>query len=335
MSSDIQGSRGSRSFTTSFEQALAQLKKASGLAVRTGAMASMLATPIAGAIGCVNDANEIPPGPIFTTGDTATDGFLDYQGTRDTNMVSYTGDSWHEFYDCNTRGGCMGVAVFLKLRVQPVAGATIDNKRVGVVYRSPGGEPVTAVGSYFSTLGDGAEEWHVRIDRRSWDSGVFRFDAWYQDGTANGDSPYGNTYFDDNNGEAHVANYHGSYAVIRHFWDAAEGLTVDGSGVHGRLSFYVADLDYDKDIRMIWTTDGWQTINEFGFGDGWQTENVMMWQQDLWNGYERWSINVNIAETTDRFEYAVVYRHGVVNDAEVYEFWDNNGGHNYVVTPVE
>ena len=37
------------------------------------------------------------------------------------------------------------------------------------------------------------------------------------------------------------------------------------------------------------------------------------------------------ADGAARFEYAVVYRHGIVNGAKSYEFWDNNGGGNYRV----
>jgi len=32
----------------------------------------------------------------------------------------------------------------------------------------------------------------------------------------------------------------------------------------------------------------------------------------------------------DRFEYAVLYRHGVVTPARTYDFWDNNGGLNHL-----
>lgn len=318
----------SNNFSASFEDALSTLKRTTGLAVRTGAMATMLAAgPVAGAAGCLDEGQPEDLGPVFTGADRA-DGWLDYEGQRNTDMVSFLGETWHEYYDCNTRGGCMGVAMFIKVRVQPVVGSDLDYKRVGVVFRSPGGEPVTAMGSYFTTYSDGGEEWHVRVDRRSWESGVFRFDAWYQDGL-------GNTFIDDNAGEGHVATHHGNYSVIRHYWDPAEGLTVDGDGVQGRLSFHVADLDYDKDIRMIWSTDGWATANEFGLGDGFTPNNVMHWTEDLWNGYERWAINVDLPGDFERFEYAVVYRHGVVNDADVYEFWDNNGGYNYVINRAE
>jgi hypothetical protein len=51
------------------------------------------------------------------------------------------------------------------------------------------------------------------------------------------------------------------------------------------------------------------------------------------DGRERWEIDLDLpADGATRFEYAVVYRHGIVNGAKTYEWWDNNGGANYAVT---
>ena len=70
-------------------------------------------------------------------------------------------------------------------------------------------------------------------------------------------------------------------------------------------------------------------MSVFGIGDG---ANKWRWVGDGWGGVDRFRIDVDIAGATDRFEYAVVYRHGVVNDATPYEYWANGGGSNYVVT---
>ena len=62
--------------------------------------------------------------------------------------------------------------------------------------------------------------------------------------------------------------------------------------------------------------------------------NKWFWVSDEYAGYEKWELSLLIAEDIPedgQFEYAIVYRHGVVNDAETYEFWDNNNGNNYVV----
>ena len=61
--------------------------------------------------------------------------------------------------------------------------------------------------------------------------------------------------------------------------------------------------------------------------------NRWYWVEDFpWSaGRERWQIDVDLPGGAARFEYAVVYRHGVVNGARTYEFWDNNFGANYAV----
>lgn len=313
------------SFAESFEAALGALKRSTGVLVRTGAMASMLVLgPGAGFVACALDDGRTPSGPVLPDGISA-DGWLDSEGVRDTSMVSYLDSSWHEYRDCNNRGGCMSIAVFLKVRVQPVAGARLEDKRVGVVYSSMGGEPQTAVGHYFTTYDNGDEEWHVQVDRRAAEPGVLRFDVWYQDGR-------GNTYYDDNNGEAHVEAYHGHQSVIYHYWRGpdADEVTVGEDGVRGRVELVLADIDFDKDVRIVWTTDGWATVNELGMGVP-GTTNALYWVEDLWHGYERWAVDLDIEGPASRFEYAAVYRHGVVNGARSYEFWDNNGGRNHIV----
>jgi hypothetical protein len=328
--SDNPGVLATRTFSKTFEDALAQLKRITGVAVRTGALAGVLALgPGAGFLGCAVDEATGPEDPLLDELGAA-DGWLDSEAVRDADMVSYLDSSWSEYYDCNTRGGCMGVAVFLKLRVQPVAGANLDAKRVGVVYTPPGGQPQTAVGSFFTTYDNGDEEWHVRIDRRGYDAGVFRFDAWYQDGL-------GHTYIDDNNGEGHVNSYRGTYSVIYHYQSWEAPVTVGADGVQGRMDLTVADLDYDKDIRMVWTTDNWATTNVFRMAAG--GTNALYWVQDTYNGYEQWRIDLDIEGPIDRFEYAFVYRYGGANCPDdgwaqgCYEFWDNNGGHNYSIQP--
>lgn len=327
-SSEKTSSFKSRTFSKSFEEALSHLKTATGVAVRTGALAGMLAIgPGAGFLGCaVNDGIENQD-PLLHMG--AADGWLDNEAIRDTNMVTYIGDSWSEYYDCNTRGGCMGVALFLKVAIQPVAGANLDDKRVGVVYSAPGGETQTATGDFFTTYDDGREEWHIRLDMRSYDPGVIRLDAWYQDGL-------GNTYMDDNNGEGHVDSYRGTHSVIYHYQDYSNPVRVDENGVFGRINLNVADLDYDKDIRMVWTTDNWATANVARMGNNGEA-NVVYWIEDTWSGTERWAIDLDIDGPIEQFTYAFVYRHGGANCPEnegaegCYEFWDNNRGNNYTI----
>lgn len=248
------------------------------------------------------------------------------EGQRNTQMVSYYGESWHHLTDCGSRGGCQGIDLFIKLRVKPVVGANLDDKRVGVVYRAPGEQnPVTVTGTYFTTWGNGDEEWHVKVHLRS-SQNIVTLNAWYQDGK-------GATFFDDNGGELHPITVGGTYGAIQQLWHLTQ-VTVDDTGVHGKLAVRLADLDFDKDVQVVWTTDGWETSNWSGTGEG---ENHWRWTQDYGTDYEQWEIDLAIPDTdAQRFEYAIVYRHAPSSDGgKAYEFWDNNFGSNYRFDRVE
>jgi hypothetical protein len=246
-----------------------------------------------------------------------------YEGQRNTTMVSYTGASWSVCRFPNTRFGCGATEMWVKIRVRPVTGADLNWKRVGVVYHTPD-DPTerTAIGNYVTTWGNGDEEWHVPVLVSSSQKTIL-FDAWYQDGA-------GHTYVDDNNGELHVANDGPSYNVVRvEPW--RDTVTVTPEKVTGSISVQVADLDFDKQIEIVCSTDGWNTMTWFGQGQHGDT-NRWYWVEDYaWSGRERWQIDLAIPHGGEQLEYAVVYRHGVVNNAKVYEFWDNNSGSNYVV----
>lgn len=254
--------------------------------------------------------------------DEAAD-WAQYEGQRNTDMVSYLGTFWSECKQPNTRFGCGSVELVLKVRVRPVQGASIDWKRVGVVSRSPfDGVERTASGRYFTTWSSGDEEWHVPVTVPTWQRTIL-FDVWYQDGA-------GHTWFDDNSGELHVANDGPDYNVMRvESWKNT--LALDESGLKGSVSLQLIDLDYDKEIMLVGTTDGWQTVIELGMGAP-NSVNRWYWAEDYaWSASERWQIDIDIPGDFQRFEYAVVYRHGVTGGARTYSFWDNNFNQNYVL----
>jgi len=247
-----------------------------------------------------------------------------YEGQRNTDLVSYTGDSWSICRQPNTRFGCGSLDLVVKLRVRPVAGADLAWKRIGAVYKSPADNlERTAVGYYVTTWGNGDEEWHVPMPVQSWQTTV-TFDAWYQDGA-------GETWFDDNQGELHVVNTGPSYDVVRvEPWTST--VVVGDAGVQGSLTLQLTDLDYDKQVAIVATKDGWNTVIELGLGAPGETNRWYFVEEFPWSqGRERWQIDLDLPGAADAFEYAVVYRHGVVNGARVYEFWDNNFGSNFRV----
>lgn len=280
-----------------FERALARLRRGGSAAIAGGALLQL--PPLA---ACV----DAPDTDAAEQADWAQ-----YQGQRNTDKVMYTGDHWSRCNSPNTRFGCGGIDIFVKLRVKPVAGADLAWKRVGVVYKNAGdGIERTAVGSYFSTWGNGYEEWHVTMQVPAWQTTVL-FDAWYQDGA-------GHTYVDDNEGELHVVNEGPEYQVVRvEPW--LNSIAARDGRIKGAISAQAYDLDYDKRVAVIASTDGWAT----------QMEIPMQWVEDLGTTRERWVATVDVPGTA--FEYAVVYRHGVVNGAREYDFWDNNFGQNYRV----
>lgn len=246
-----------------------------------------------------------------------------YEGKRDTHMVQYTGQ-WSSSCTSNTRFGCGTVAVHLNVRVKPAAHADLSWKRVGVVWRSPDDlTERTAIGSYVTTLGDGNELWDVTVSIAAWQS-VVMFDTWYQDGA-------GHTWIDDNEGELHVVNAGPAYNVVRvEPW--LNTVAVTNAGVSGKISVQLADLDYDKQLELVATTDNWQTTLHLGMGAN-GDKNKLYWLEDFQSGRERWQIDLDLPGSVSELQYAVVYRHGVVNGARTYEFWDNDGGSNYHVTP--
>ncbi|MBK8253777.1 MAG: hypothetical protein IPK82_14055 [Polyangiaceae bacterium] len=293
--------------------------------VRTGAIASFLTTSAGPLVaGCNTPIDSEDPDDLGETEDAIIGGgqtdWAQQQGQRNTTMVSYYKENWWSYTDCGSRFGCQGIDLFLKIRVKPVAGANLDQKKIGVVYRKPGTSALTTVtGNYFTTWGNGDEEWHVKVSVRSWEN-IVSFNAWYQDGL-------GNTYFDDNNTELHAVAIGGSYPAITHMWNYTN-VAVTASGVQGDISVRLADIDYDKQVAMVYTTDDWQTVQWMNMGNA---ANQWHWVEDNGDDYERWAVSVNIPGNFTKFQYAVVYRHGVQNGAALYEFWDNNGGTNWVV----
>lgn len=297
-----------------FDLALSRLRASRTLG---GALTSTVLLTLPTVTACLDQSPHLSTAESFE--------WAQYEGTRDTRMVRYSGQYWTDCAAPNTRFGCGATAIHLKLRVQPVANADLAWKRVGVVYHLVGDQTdYTALGSYVATLGDGSEEWHVTAVVPQWQT-VMVFDAWYQDGL-------GHTWIDDNQGELHVVNAGPAYQLVRvEPW--LNTVALDGNGVSGRISAQLADLDYEKNIELVASRDGWQTVLRFGLGAS-GDKNAWYWAEDLGSARERWQIDLDLPGAVDHFEYAVHYRHGVVNNATPYDFWDNNFERNYALDRV-
>ncbi len=297
--------------STLFSRALARLRTSGAL---TGALSGTVLFTLPSCIDQPADATSAVESPEWAQ----------FEGKRDLHMVSFTGEWWSECSSNNTRFGCGGTSIHLKVRVQPVKHADLGWKRVGIVYKSPDDlTERTALGTYFATHADGSEEWQVTVTVPQYQN-VLAFDAWYQDGK-------GSTWIDDNMGELHVINPGPAYQVVR--VEPFNGtVSVGAGGVQGRISLQLADLDADKELELVGSNDGWQTVQSFGMGVA-GDKNKLYWAEDFpyAPGRERWHIDLDLPGSADHFEYAVVYRHGIVNGARTYEFWDNNNGANWKV----
>jgi len=307
--------------TTDDHDALALAVRRTRMRARAGSIVK--GSAVAGALlmaggpalpGCVAEGTELELGEVEQAD------WAQYEGQRNTEMVQYLGTWWSECTNPYTRFGCGTVEMFLKVRVKPVVGADLSAKRVGVIYRSPYDHiERTALGEYHTTWSNGDEEWHVKVSVPSWRD-FFVFNTFYQDGAYQ-------TYFDDNQGEFHAVNNGPSNQVVQvNPW--ASTVALDGSDLRGSIQVRVADLDYDKELALYGTCDGWRTVMQYDSGGG--ENNSFYWTRDIY-GAEEWQIDMDVPCDSDVFEYAVVYKHGVVNDATPYWFWDNNRGHNHRV----
>ncbi|NVB36848.1 hypothetical protein G6O69_03340 [Pseudenhygromyxa sp. WMMC2535] len=308
----------------SLEQVLSEIGRRGKLALRLGVVKGTLV--LTSAVTLTNLAAAIFGPAIAQASINEGSDWAQDEGTRDEGKVHYYGESWSHTettgQTCGERGcygGTTTTTAWVKIRVQPQSGADLDAKRVGVVYRDYYGNQATAVGSYFSTHADGYEEWHVPVVMSGYQT-VMAFTAWYQDGT--GQSP---TWYDDNMGELHVVTMNGHQAIRRSY---ATDVSIDDTGVHGSIVATVTDIDYDKDIRLVYTTDNWSTVEELSIGE--DELNAWQWVSDSGNS-ETWQLELELPGSFDHIEYALVYRHGVVNGADEYEYWDNNYGQNYRV----
>ena len=174
----------SNTLTTTLELALARLDGALGVLLKGGALAGavvLAAAPVASgcAVGADESGEDLGEAEEAIIGNGQTD-WAQQQGQRNTAMVSYVGDTWwsYNYSTCSSRFCPTYVDVFLKLRVKPVQGADLNWKKVGVVYRAPGTNELKTINAYYyTTWGNGDEEWHVKMTLPA-STGVVSFDAW-------------------------------------------------------------------------------------------------------------------------------------------------------------
>jgi hypothetical protein len=139
----------------------------------------------------------------------------------------------------------------------------------------------------------------------------------------------GVTYWDNNNGANYTIETDAGPML-------ANGVNVDvfqptaytsasGSSFYGTVD--VRNLDYNKSVTIIYTTDDWATTNTVAATYGGSPFHYGYGSFDNPNIYniERWRFNVSLPSGISEIEYCVSY------DVLGTTYWDNNEGANYVI----
>lgn len=322
---------------------LERIKRGGGTWVRGAALAGAMAATVPGVSGCAFDVDEIGVQQQALLTSSGQD-WAQARGERNREMVRFDGHYWHSQSDCGTRFGCSTTNYYIQLFVRPVAGVDLEQKKVGIVYRPTGTytQPKTVNGHYVRTRDDGLEEWHVPVALNLWSDGrIMNFNAWYEDGNWFFHEPSGEwrkrTYYDDNAGDLYPVVTQATQAIVYNAWGSSFNVTQEG--VKGKVQVRITNFDYEKEVAMVYTTDGWKTFDWVGMGSPDQ-KNGFYWVRGYGPegqpaDYEQWEADLDLAGPVEKFEFAFVYRHGLNEGARRYEFWDNNWGRNYTkdVTP--
>ncbi len=145
----------------------------------------------------------------------------------------------------------------------------------------------------------------------------------------------GNTYWDNNNGANYKMARRDGYFIV----DPNTNLSVDAD--YDSLNYFpsydqnslrvtvdVRNLAPNKEVGVLYTTDGWQTQRYFtlNYRNYWYSGPFFYIQSPNQFGIERWDGSVRFDKSINTVEYAVVYK---VNGQE---YWDNNYGENFTVS---
>ena len=145
----------------------------------------------------------------------------------------------------------------------------------------------------------------------------------------------GTTYWDNNNGNNYVMSSNEGYFLA----DPNANVSVDTDYDSLYYTPYydqntlsitvdVRNLAPNKEVGVVYTTDGWQTQGYFqlDYRRYWYNGPSFYIQSPNRFGIERWSGTTSIDKSANNVEYVVVYK---VNGQE---YWDNNYGKNHTVT---
>lgn len=157
-----------------------------------------------------------------------------------------------------------------------------------------------ANGSYVATLQDGTEIWEVDLGGFF---GEIEYAVKYE--------VNGQTYWDNNNQNNYTLEDKIGVAALR-----VNKSTPFSTGSEYNISVNLKNLGYNKDVKVRYTEDNWNT---------WK-EKSLSYFYTLGDGTEQWSTSLNLGlnyDTINQFEYAVSY---TVNGVT---YWESNFGRNF------
>ncbi len=132
----------------------------------------------------------------------------------------------------------------------------------------------------------------------------------------------GITYWDNNGGnnytflqsETPAVLFGNNINVLK--TNDVEFFSIGGASTIFQVKADVRNIAYQKEVKVIYTTDNWATNQTFYLG-----YNLTPYAN---TNFENWTGFTELSSTVNRVEFAIVYK---VNGVE---YWDNNYGKNYV-----
>ena len=175
--------------------------------------------------------------------------------------------------------------------------------------------------SYLAPSGNGQELWRASYHRSS-NLHDLEFVVRYE--------VAGQVYWDNNNGQNYYVAANAGVYLAPGFTVLANSFApytinyAPGQPFQFYGSVAVQNIDYAKSVTIVYSTDGWQTVNEVSaqYSPGYYYGMYSSTSNPNQFGVEVWTFNMNLGYATE-VEYAIRYE---VNGQT---FWDNNNGLDY------
>ncbi|GMQ58473.1 carbohydrate-binding protein [Vallitalea sediminicola] len=196
------------------------------------------------------------------------------------------------------------------------------DKNITVHYTYDGSNWLDQSASYLKTLEDGSEVWTFKTPEQTYPTYPINHQVEYNCKFAVKYEVDGNTYWDNNNGDNYLLQHTTMiYNAPCTLSKSAVMLNDSRYNDYNKSiigSIYVKNLAYDKNVKVRYTLDNWQTYNEVDANyTRTYDNNTELWSFDIY-GLDDYQWN--------NYHFAISY---TVNGVT---YWDNNFGDNYNFT---